>query len=88
MAKIDIKSEKTYNLSLSPEELVTLFVLVGEVYGDPNNSPRKYTESIYCSIEHLFKGLDIPSFGLSLESGFETDSLSNEDFQELVKLVK
>lgn len=37
---------KTYNLELTPEELVTLVCVLGEIGGDPIRSARKYVDSI------------------------------------------
>lgn len=62
MAKVEVKQEiikkmievpgpKIYQLSLTEEELKTIYGLVGRVTGCSNKSARKYSDSIYEAIQ-------------------------------------
>lgn len=50
---IEIERKETFKLSLTREEIISLFLICGAVGGSPENTFRRHTDKIYNSISKL-----------------------------------
>lgn len=45
-----VVTTKNYVLTLSEDEMALIVLLVGSITGNPENSPRKFANQIYCAL--------------------------------------
>ena len=86
---------KNYILELTQKQAETLYVLVGNVSGSGNNSPRKQTDEMYRALKRLLNtnSFDLPEYKLLSEIIHfddypETKTPQQLKIEELEKTIK